>query len=151
MSDPLTPAQRHKCMASIHGSSTKPEVKVRRWLWRAGYRYRLNVKSVPGKADIVLRRYHTAIFVNGCFWHGHNCERFRLPKSNTEFWKAKIERNKARDAENYKTLAEAGWHIIVLWECQLTSGKMEETMKQVDLQLSRWLLEINKKQCILNS
>lgn len=142
MSDPLTLAQRHKCMASVHGSNTKPELKVRRWLWNAGYRYRLNVKSVPGKADIVLRRYHTAIFVNGCFWHGHNCDRFRLPKSNTEFWRTKIERNKARDAENYRVLAEAGWHIIVLWECQLTSEKIDNTMRQVTIWLSKWLLEL---------
>lgn len=145
MSDPLTPIQRHKCMSSIRGRDTKPEVKVRRWLWSAGYRYRLNVKSVPGKADIVLRRYHTAIFVNGCFWHGHGCEKFHLPKSNVEFWRAKIERNKARDAENYRVLAEAGWHVIVIWECQLTSGKIEQTMQQVALQLSRWLLELSSK------
>ena len=71
MTDKMTPEQRHYCMSRIHGKGTKPELKVRQWLWRHGYRYRLNVKSVPGKPDIVMRRYRTAIFVNGCFWHGH--------------------------------------------------------------------------------
>ncbi len=143
MSDKLTAEQRHRCMASIHGSATKPEIKVRRWLWRAGYRYRLNVKSVPGKADIVLRRYHTAIFINGCFWHGHQgCPKFKMPKTNVEFWKRKIKRNQDRDAEQYRILSEAGWHIIVLWECQLSPKKIESTMQQVDLQLSKWLLEV---------
>jgi DNA mismatch endonuclease Vsr len=74
MTDKMTPAQRHYCMSRIHGKGTKPELKVRQWLWRHGYRYRLNVKSVPGKPDIVMRRYRTAIFVNGCFWHGHHVE-----------------------------------------------------------------------------
>lgn len=143
MSDKLTKEQRHHCMASIHGSATKPEIKVRRWLWHAGYRYRLNVKSVPGKADIVLRRYHTAIFVNGCFWHGHQgCPKFKMPKTHVEFWERKIKRNQDRDAEQYRLLTDAGWHIIVLWECQLSPKKFESTMRQVDLQLSKWLLEV---------
>ena len=93
MPDILTPQQRHRCMSRIRSKATKPEMAVRRWLWAHGYRYRLNVKSVPGKPDIVMRRYRTAIFVNGCFWHGHEgCSKFVMPKSNTAFWQAKITR-----------------------------------------------------------
>ena len=102
MPDILTPAQRHRCMSHIRSKATKSEITVRKWLWAHGYRYRLNVKSVPGKPDIVMRRYRTAIFVNGCFWHGHEgCRQFVLPKTNTAFWQAKIDRNRERDQENY--------------------------------------------------
>ena len=94
MSDTMTPAQRHRCMSLIRSKDTKPEIKVRKWLWFHGYRYRLCAKGVPGKPDIVMRRYRTAIFVNGCFWHGHEgCGKFKMPQSNVEFWEAKIKRN----------------------------------------------------------
>ena len=143
MSDILTPTQRHKCMSRIRSKATKPEMAVRRWLWAHGYRYRLNVKSVPGKPDIVMRRYRTAIFVNGCFWHGHEgCSKFVMPKSNTDFWEAKIERNRERDRENYNILLQNGWQVIVLWECQLSKDKMEITMQQVAVALNKNLLNI---------
>ena len=116
MPDVLTPTQRHRCMSHIHSKSTKPEMLVRRWLWAHGYRYRLNVKSVPGNPDIVMRKYRTAIFVNGCFWHGHEgCKQFVLPKTNTDFWQTKIARNRERDQRNYDELMHAGWQVIVLW------------------------------------
>ena len=151
MTDRMTPEQRHRCMSHIHSKGTKPELKVRRWLWGHGYRYRLNVKSVPGKPDIVLRTYRTAIFVNGCFWHGHgltptpsegssyflgNSKCCKIPNTNREFWVRKIRRNQERDCENYRVLQENGWHVIVVWECQLTPRRIERTMREVELLLN---------------
>ena len=162
MPDVMIPQQRHVCMSHIRSRDTKPELKVRRWLWRHGYRYRLNVKSVPGKPDIVMRRYRTAIFVNGCFWHGHNValpqvknEKLKvkneevenstcckIPQTNREFWVGKIERNKRRDERNYEVLQENGWHVIVVWECQLTAKRMEQTMREVERRLNENFLSI---------
>ncbi len=137
MPDVLTPTQRHRCMSHIRSKATKPEMAVRRWLWAHGYRYRLNVKSVPGKPDIVMRKYRTAIFVNGCFWHGHEgCRMFVMPKSNTAFWKEKIEHNRERDNRNYQLLISAGWQVIVLWQCKLTKDKLENTMQSVAVALN---------------
>ena len=141
--DKLSPTQRHLCMSHIHSRDTKPELLVRRWLWSHGYRYRLNVKGVPGKPDIVMRPYHTAIFVNGCFWHGHEgcC---KIPKSNTEFWVNKIRRNQERDLQNYKTLQENGWHVIVIWECQLKPNRIKETMLHAETILCDYFLALHR-------
>jgi len=137
MPDILTPQQRHRCMSRIRSQATKPEMAVRRWLWAHGYRYRLNVRSVPGKPDIVMRRYRTAIFVNGCFWHGHEgCSKFVMPKSNTDFWQRKIDRNRERDKQNYDMLIQNGWQVIVLWECRLNKEKIENTMQSVAVALN---------------
>ena len=149
MTDIMTPQQRHYCMSRIRSKDTTPEKRVRQWLWKHGYRYRLNVKGVPGKPDIVMRKYRTAIFVNGCFWHGHHVQCTmnnvqctiedskccKIPKTNREFWMAKIQRNQERDQQNYKVLEENGWQVIVLWECQLKPKKLEQTMLQVEQQL----------------
>lgn len=141
MPDRLSISQRHLCMSRIHSKNTKPELLVRRWLWSHGYRYRLNVKGVPGKPDIVMRRYRTAIFVNGCFWHGHEgCEKFKMPKTNVEFWEAKIRRNRERDCQNYQILKENGWQVLVLWECELTKKSFEATMQKVEVQLHSYYL-----------
>lgn len=151
MPDVLTPTQRHRCMSRIRSKATKPEMAVRRWLWAHGYRYRLNVKSVPGKPDIVMRRYRTAIFVNGCFWHGHEgCKHFVLPKTNTDFWQTKIERNRKRDKKNYGILIDSGWQVIVLWECQLTKLRIENTMQQTILALNQNFLRIMRKNSLHN-
>ena len=152
MTDTMTPEQRHRCMSHIHSKATKPELKVRRWLWSHGYRYRLNVKSVPGKPDIVMRPYRTAIFVNGCFWHGHgvrwpkveNSNCCKIPKTNRGFWIAKIRRNQERDQENYRVLQENGWHVIVIWECQLTESRLESTMAGVEGLLSERMLALHR-------
>lgn len=168
MTDTMTPEQWHRCMSHIKGSGTKPELKVRRWLWSHGYRYRLNVKSVPGKPDIVLRAYRTAIFVNGCFWHGHgvaeppvksyelrdksdliNSACCKIPSSNREFWVSKIRRNQERDQQNYNILYENGWHVIVIWECQLTPTKIEHTMHEVEVLLEENMLALYKKRTSL--
>lgn len=142
MVDHLSSTQRHLCMSHIHSRDTKPELKVRKWLWSRSYRYRLNVKGVPGKPDIVMRRYRTAIFVNGCFWHGHEgCEKFKMPKTNVEFWEAKIRRNRERDCQNYQILKENGWQVLVLWECELTKKSFEATMQKVEVMLHDYCLK----------
>ena len=148
MPDRLTPSQRHRCMSHIHSRDTKPELLVRRWLWSHGYRYRLNVKGVPGKPDIVMRPYHTAIFVNGCFWHGHEgcC---KIPKSNTEFWVNKIHRNQERDNQNYQILIDNGWHVIVIWECQLKPDRIKETMLRVETLLCDYFLALHRPKIVL--
>lgn len=149
MTDSMTPQQRHHCMASIHSIATKPEILVRRWLWSHGYRYRLNVKGVPGKPDIVMRPYHTAIFVNGCFWHGHEgCDNYRKPKSNVDFWVNKIRRNQERDLQNYQILQENGWHVIVIWECQLKPNRIKETMLRVETLLCDYFLALHRPKLV---
>lgn len=141
MTDTITPNQRHEVMSHIHSKNTRPELKVRHWLWSHGYHYRLNVLGVPGKPDIVMRRYRTAIFVNGCFWHGHEgCENFRMPKSNIDFWKNKIERNRERDKHNYQILRENGWQVIIIWECKLTKKLFDITMQEVEVLLHDYCL-----------
>ena len=137
--DKLTPEQRHKNMAAIRGKNTKPEMIVRRGLWSRGFRYRLNHRGLPGHPDIVLRKYRTCIFVNGCFWHGHDgC--WKIPKSNREFWVAKIRRNKERDKEEQRKLAAMGWHCITVWECELKPSKREETLDSIAFTLNHiWL------------
>lgn len=118
--DVHTPEQRHRNMAAIRGRHTKPEVLVRRLLHAMGYRFRLHCKHLPGCPDIVLPRYKKAIFVNGCFWHRHEgCRYATTPASNSEFWQKKFRENVMRDQANYELLAEQGWRIVVVWECQL--------------------------------
>ena len=118
MADRMTTEQRHKCMSRIKSKDTKPELIVRRYLHAHGYRYRINVKRLPGTPDIVLRKYKTVIFINGCFWHGHEgCKYFVTPKSNSQFWQKKIERNKQRDIEKRIQLRHLGWHTIINWGC----------------------------------
>ena len=140
MADRMTREQRHRCMSRIKGRDTKPELVVRRWLWRQGYRYRLYVKSLPGRPDIVMRKWRTVIFVNGCFWHGHECNK-RRPATNAQFWREKIERNRERDARNQALLQAAGWNVIVIWECQLNAKNRAETLRELDVTLSRIVLE----------
>ena len=137
--DKLTPEQRHRNMAAIRGKNTKPEMIVRRGLWSRGFRYRLNHRRLPGHPDIVLRKYRTCIFVNGCFWHGHDgC--WKIPKSNREFWVEKIRRNKERDREDQRKLAAMGWHCITVWECELKPSKREETLDSIAFTLNHiWL------------
>ena len=128
--DKLTKEQRSKCMRAVKGRDTKPEMWVRRYLFAHGFRYRLNVRCLPGKPDIVLKKYKTVVFVNGCFWHGHeDCQLYRLPQTNVDFWKAKIERNRARDLKDEILLRSMGWHVIVIWECELrTKVKRKQTL-----------------------
>jgi DNA mismatch endonuclease (patch repair protein) len=111
---------RSELMARIRSRDTRPEMTVRHFLWASGFRYRLQGKALPGRPDIVLRRYKTAIFVHGCFWHGHaDCKQFKLPMTRPEFWADKIGRNRARDAASEARLRQMGWQVIVVWECEL--------------------------------
>ena len=138
MTDRMTPAQRHKCMSHIRSKNTKPEIIVRKYLFAHGYRYRIHCKRLPGTPDIVLKKYRTVIFVNGCFWHGHEgCSLFVIPKTHTDFWQAKIDRNKERDLELRIKLRDLGWHVIQLWECQLKKKTREQTLASLDYTLNR--------------
>ena len=152
MMDKLSAEQRHKNMAAIRSKDTKPEMIVRRGLWKRGFRYRLNYRRLPGHPDLVLRKYRTCVFVNGCFWHGHNVsltpgsdcivnsECCKIPRTNREFWVAKIRRNKERDKEEQRRLAEMGWHCITVWECELTPRHREETLDSIAFTLNHiWL------------
>lgn len=168
----LTPEQRHKNMAAIRGKDTKPEMVVRRYLWSHGFRYRLNHTRLPGKPDIVLRKYRTCVFVNGCFWHGHNLrydddalqpvlslskgydndnflslensECCKIPKTNRGFWVRKILRNKDRDIEVQRRLATMGWHCITIWECQLKGDIREKTLQSLAFTLNHIFLNDHK-------
>ena len=129
-------------MSHIRGTDTRPEMVVRRWLWRQGFRYRLHVRQLPGTPDVVMRKWKTVIFVNGCFWHGHEaCGHYRLPKTRTEFWRAKIERNRQHDERNQKLLSYMGWHVLVVWECQLGKQQREATLQALSRRLSQIVLE----------
>lgn len=124
-----SPETRSYNMSRIHGKDTKPEEKVRKFLFSQGFRYRKNDKRLPGKPDIVLPKYKTVIFVNGCFWHKHEgCKYFVWPKTNEDFWRAKILANVSRDQKNMKLLSELGWNVIVIWECELKKQHFSTTM-----------------------
>ena len=141
MPDIMTPQQRHLCMSHIRSKDTKPEQLVRQALWHKGFRYRLHVKDLPGKPDIVLPKYKTAIFVNGCFWHGHKgCKDFVIPKSNTSFWLEKIGKNKTRDEQNITALISAGWKVITIWECELKKPVIEATLSELLQTLTKSLV-----------
>jgi DNA mismatch endonuclease (patch repair protein) len=118
--DRLTPERRSWNMAQIKGTDTKPEILVRSMLHRAGYRFRKNVHTLPGKPDIVLPKYKTVIFVHGCFWHRHKgCKQATTPKSNLEFWQKKFERNVSNDRKHARALKKLGWNVVTVWSCQL--------------------------------
>lgn len=139
---PLTDLKRHNNMAAIKGKDTKPEMVVREYLWSHGFRYRLNHPRLPGKPDIVLRKYRTCIFVNGCFWHGHEgCRLYTVPKTNITYWKNKIRRNRERDVNVLQKLAAMGWHAITIWECQLKPVVREETLTSVIFTLNHIFLQ----------
>jgi DNA mismatch endonuclease (patch repair protein) len=132
MSDVHSPEIRSYNMSQIKGKGTKPEELVRKYLFSKGFRYRKNSARLPGKPDIVLPKYKTVIFVNGCFWHKHEgCKYFVWPKNNAEFWRAKIEGNAERDAHNYEQLAKLGWKVLIVWECELKKNVAEGTLKKI--------------------
>ena len=123
-------------MSRIRGRNTKPEEMVRKYLFSKGYRYRKNDKRLPGSPDIVLPKYRTAIFVNGCFWHGHNgCKYFVWPQNNNEFWKKKITDNQARDHIKEKQLADLGYRVIIVWECELKNPVYYDRMSKLEKEI----------------
>ncbi|KQP12063.1 very short patch repair endonuclease [Pseudorhodoferax sp. Leaf265] len=117
--DSLTVQQRSERMALVRGKDTTPELQVRRLLWSLGYRYRLHGKDLPGRPDIVFRGRRRVIFVHGCMWHQHGCGAYKQPKSNVEFWAAKLGKNVERDQRHLQALVDAGWNVLVVWECEL--------------------------------
>ena len=132
MSDVHTKEVRSYNMSCIKNKNTKPELLVRKFLFSHGFRYRINVNNLPGHPDIVLKKYKTLIFINGCFWHGHeNCRYFMLPKSNTTFWENKILNNKLRDRKNYQLLYDLGWNVIIIWECELKNYNKNYTLNSL--------------------
>ena len=132
MADVHNKATRSYNMSRIKGINTKPEMLVRKFLFANGYRYRLNVKTLPGKPDIVLPKYKTVIFINGCFWHGHDgCRYFVIPKTRTEWWVEKITGTQKRDREAENQLNKLGWKVIVIWECELKPNFYEITVKHL--------------------
>lgn len=146
MADIFSKEVRSYCMSQIRSKDTKPELIVRRHLFSKGFRFRTCQKNLPGTPDIVLRKYHTAIFIHGCFWHGHEgCKLSRLPKTRVEYWQNKIERNRVRDAESREKLRELGWRTMVIWECQLKKSVRESTLENIVLLLEKTYLDIHKQ------
>ena len=136
MADNHSKEVRSMNMSRIRSTNSKPEEIVRKYLFSKGFRYRKNVKKLPGCPDIVLSKYKTVIFVNGCFWHKHDCPRFVWPSSNQEYWKPKILRNVERDKNNCRELSSMGWTVITIWECELKKKVFEGTMERVILQIT---------------
>ena len=146
MADVHTPEQRSYNMSQIRGKNTKPEEIVRKYLFSQGFRYRKNDPRLPGKPDIVLPKYKTVVFVNGCFWHGHEgCRYFVWPKNNAEFWKAKISGNIQRDVQSIRLLRDQGWNVIVVWECELKKANREATLIGLEARLKQMLLATQER------
>lgn len=139
MTDIMSSAERSARMSKVRQADTEPELVLRRALHALGYRYRLHPKDLPGRPDIVLPRFAVAIFVHGCFWHGHACRAGRLPTSNTSYWSSKIDANRARDAAKELALESAGWHVLTVWECEIKSLAVRQTT------IARVVAELNAK------
>ncbi len=136
MADIKSPEDRSKNMAAIRATETKPEVIVRKYLFSKGFRYRKNDKRLPGRPDIVLPKYRTVIFINGCFWHGHEgCKYFVWPVANADFWRSKIRANMDRDERNKRLLENAGWKVLTVWECELKPAKRNDALNELMLQI----------------
>lgn len=133
MADIVSQEKRSKMMSGIKGKDTKPEITVRKALHKKGFRFRLHDRNLPGKPDIVLPKYRTVVLINGCFWHGHNCNLFKWPKTNRFFWEDKINSTKARDEKNIKHLENQGWHVITVWECSLRGKSIEAIEATINL------------------
>lgn len=138
MADIVDKETRSRMMSGIRGKNTKPECHIRSLLHRNGFRYRIHTNDLPGKPDIVLPRYHAVIFVNGCFWHGHDCHLFKLPATRTDFWVTKIARNQENDRRAAKLLHESGWRVATVWECALR-GKFRINDGMIVTRLAEWL------------
>jgi DNA mismatch endonuclease (patch repair protein) len=129
LTDIFTKKKRSQIMASITGKETKPEILIRSFLFKQGFRFRKNVKVLPGKPDIVLAKYKTVIFVHGCFWHGHKyCKAAKLPVTNKIFWKQKIAGNKKRDKKNIASLDKLGWKVLIIWQCQISTNEKRKNV-----------------------
>ncbi|ORJ61615.1 very short patch repair endonuclease [Geothermobacter hydrogeniphilus] len=142
MADIVDKKTRSRMMSGIRGKNTRPELLIRRKLHSLGFRYRIHDKRFPGKPDILLPKYHAAIFVHGCFWHGHDCHLFKQPTSNIIFWKKKIERNRQLDIKNRELFKISGWRLLIVWECSL-KGKKRLLLDDVIQRISDWIKSDN--------
>lgn len=138
MTDVVSPEKRSQMMSGIRAKNTRPEMIVRRALHARGFRYRLHVKDLPGKPDLVFPRYGAVLFIHGCFWHGHACPLFKVPSTRTEFWVKKIDRNRENDAKARALLEERGWQVLEVWECELRASKKQD-YEPIIQKLSAWL------------
>jgi DNA mismatch endonuclease (patch repair protein) len=138
MADIVSKEERSRRMSGIRSKNTKPERIIRKGLHACGFRFRLHDKKLPGKPDLVLRKYNAVIFVHGCFWHGHDCHLFKRPKSRKHFWGPKIEANKLRDARAYESLHRSGWRVAEVWECAL-KGRTKQPLENVIQRCATWL------------
>ena len=138
MADVFNKEKRSQIMAAITSKNTQPELKIRKALHHKGFRYRLHDKKLPGSPDLVFRRYQAVIFIHGCFWHGHDCPVFRLPSTNREYWKSKINRNQIRDAKVRQLIMNKGWRIMTVWECSLR-GKYRKNFEDLLAEIEFWL------------
>ncbi|RYZ12573.1 MAG: DNA mismatch endonuclease Vsr [Alphaproteobacteria bacterium] len=138
MADIVDPATRSRMMSGIRGKNTKPELLIRKALHKRGFRYRLHCKDLPGKPDLCFPKYKAAIFIHGCFWHGHECHLFKWPSTRPEFWRAKIARNREVDIKAVAQLREAGWRVGFVWECAL-KGRTRMSLDEVTACCADWL------------
>ena len=138
MTDVLSPESRRYCMSRIRGVNTKPELHVRKLLFASGFRYRINVATLPGKPDLVFPKYRAVIFVHGCFWHGHGCHLFKVPQTNQQFWLQKIRTNKDNDFRSQRQLRRDGWRVLTIWECALR-GRQKLDPAAISLVAKDWL------------
>jgi DNA mismatch endonuclease (patch repair protein) len=127
-------------MAAIRSTNTTPELLLRKALFKLGFRYRIALKRLPGRPDIVLPKHRAVIFVHGCFWHGHTCPKYRLPKSQTSYWAEKVFRNRNRDHDVQEKLLDAGWRVAVVWECAIKGPKREHRLEATVDALAAWLI-----------
>jgi len=144
MTDVVSPEVRSRMMTGIRSKNTRPELLIRKCLHGRGFRYRLHDKRLPGKPDIVLPKFHAVIFVNGCFWHGHDCNLFKMPATRTVFWQTKIENNRRNDDSSNKALSSNGWRIATIWECAMKGPARQDEAALID-QLAKWLYGDNNK------
>jgi DNA mismatch endonuclease (patch repair protein) len=147
MVDVVTPDVRSRMMAGIKGKNTKPELLIRKKLFEKGFRYRLHVRNLPGKPDLVFPRYKAVIFIDGCFWHGHDCHLFKWPKSREEFWHKKITGNQLADKRTRGALCKQGWRILTVWECAI-KGRTRLDIDAIAGRIEKWLLSANKSRKI---
>lgn len=137
MTDIVDPATRSRMMSGIKSQNTKPEIIIRSIIHRHGFRFRLHAKELPGTPDIVLPKYRSVIFVHGCFWHKHNCNLFKMPKTREYFWREKFERNIAHDTRSRNSLVASGWRVCILWECAIRGNK--KNISHVAEKIENWL------------
>lgn len=139
MTDVHSKTQRSFNMSRIRGKDTKPELVVRSYLHKQGFRFRLHVKELPGKPDLVFPKFQTVLFIHGCFWHGHkNCRYFKMPKTRTDWWRSKIAKNQTNDIIHSLELKAAGWNVLEIWECQLKGQKAPTTLKRLELEIAKY-------------